>query len=380
MKVLHIIDSGGLYGAEVMLLNLVSEQIKLGLDPTICSIGEKNIPEKPLETEAIARGFKIRKIRMRAGPNIIGALKILKFAKDENFDLMHSHGYKANILFGFMPKKIRKIPMVTTLHGWTNTGQNSRMKLYEWLDAKSLKYIDAVILVSKAMLSNSKLRNLKIKNLTVINNGISISKNNKHNLISTNNLDADIINFCKGGIIIGSIGRLSAEKGFEYLIDAVPILLKQNVNIKLIIIGEGHEKIRLQKKIDTLNISNKVLLAGYKREAYRYLDCFDIFVIPSLTEGLPISILEAMQAKIPIVASRVGGIPEVLQNGKGGLLVEPKNPTSLAHAILQIIDNPDLSQKFTNFSYKEAVSKYTGEDMALKYINLYGKLIYGGRL
>ena len=97
MKILHIIDSGGLYGAEMVLLNLVAEQIKLGLEPTIASIGEKGIVEKPLETEVIKRGFKLKKFRMQPGPDYMGASKILRFAKQEYFDLMHSHGYEGNI-------------------------------------------------------------------------------------------------------------------------------------------------------------------------------------------------------------------------------------------------------------------------------------------
>jgi hypothetical protein len=116
MKILHIIDSGGLYGAEVMLLNLVAEQIKLGLDPTIASIGEKHIGEKPLETEALKRGFKLRKFSMYPGPNYPGALKILRFAHGAGIHILHSHGYKGNILFGLMPRKIRNLPLIATIH------------------------------------------------------------------------------------------------------------------------------------------------------------------------------------------------------------------------------------------------------------------------
>jgi len=377
MKILHIIDSGGLYGAEVMLLTLVEEQLKLGLHPTICSIGEHNVKEKPLETEARKKGIKVKKFRMRAGPNFLGAWKILKFAQEENFDILHSHGYKANVLFGFMPKKIRKIPMITTLHGWTNTGRNSRMKLYEWLDAKSLAFIDAVVLVNKAMLSNPKLKNSKVKDIKVINNGIAISSNDGQKSESNNNLDANIINFCNKGLIIGSIGRLSEEKGFDYLIDAFHVLLKQNIDVKLVIIGEGRERIKLQEKIDALNLSKKVLLAGYKEKANQYLRFFKIFVLPSLTEGLPITILEAMKAKIPIVATKVGGIPDVLHNGLGGMLIEPKNSESLAFAILHLLNNPDLAQHLTDYSYKEVTSKYTSEIMSAKYLNIYQSVING---
>ena len=106
MRVLHIIDSGGMYGAEVMLLNLVEEQIRQGLKPVIASIGDNQTGEKPLEIEAHKRGFPLKIFRMRPGPNFIGAWKILNYAKSIDCNLLHSHGYKGNILFGFLPKKI----------------------------------------------------------------------------------------------------------------------------------------------------------------------------------------------------------------------------------------------------------------------------------
>ena len=178
MKILHIIDSGGLYGAEVMLLHLVAEQIKQGLDPTRASIGEKHIQEKPIETEALKRGFKVKKFRMRPGPNYLGAMQILRFVHSEGFAILHSHGYKGNIFFGFMPKFIRKIPIVSTIHGWTSTNNSfTKMKIYEWFDSKSLKYIDAIVLVSKAMKSHPRLKNQNGINFHVIPNGIPVFKN-----------------------------------------------------------------------------------------------------------------------------------------------------------------------------------------------------------
>ncbi|OGP64238.1 MAG: hypothetical protein A3K22_04705 [Deltaproteobacteria bacterium RBG_16_42_7] len=377
MKVLHIIDSGGLYGAEVMLLNLIDEQIKLGLQPTICSIGKHNISEKPLESEALKRGFKLKKFRMHAGPNIFGAWKILQFAHHEHFDLIHTHGYKGRILFGLIPQKIRRLPLITTLHGWTNTRLFSLLRIYEWLEVKSLKYCDAVVIVSSAMRSNSRLKYYKKKNLTVINNGIPLLNlevpTNKYNdelYLNSYALDLDIKEFCESGFIVGTIGRLSPEKGFHYLIEAIS-LLNNTRDIKLLIIGEGPLRAELEILINSLSLSEKVFIAGYRVNANKYLSLFDAFVLPSLSEGLPLTILEAMSAKTPIVATTVGGIPEVLQNGQGGLMVEPKNPKSLADAILKIRNNRALTEQLVFFSHNEVLTKYSSKTMAIKYLEMY---------
>ena len=240
MKILHIIDSGGLYGAEIMLLNLVAEQIKMGLKPTIASIGEKGIAEKPIEAEALQRGFAVRKFRMMAGPNLRGAFEVLRFAKSGGYDLLHSHGYKGNIFFGLMPRSIRRLPLVSTLHGYTSTNGFSRMWIYEWLDALSLKFIDRVVLVSKGMLNHPRLRGLSGIEFQVVNNGILLSSDSldiqSANLINQpfNGLDKNIIEFCQQGFIIGTIGRLSAEKGYDYLIRALHLLVQQGVDARLV--------------------------------------------------------------------------------------------------------------------------------------------------
>jgi glycosyltransferase involved in cell wall biosynthesis len=373
MKILHIIDSGGLYGAEFMLLNLVAEQIDLGLKPTIASIGEKNNYEKPLEVEAMKRGFKVEKFRMRPGPNIAGALKLLRFAHAEGFDLMHSHGYKGNILIGLLPKFIRKLPLLTTLHGWTSVTGLSKLKAYELLDSLSLNFMDAVVLVNKGMLNNPKLKQRNQLYLHIINNGIPPGKNQKDS--AAENLDPAILDFCSKGFIVGSIGRLSSEKGYEYLINAIDLLVDSGIDVRLAIIGEGDKRDYLEKLISQKELTGKVLLPGYRDNAKNYLRFFNVFVISSLTEGLPISILEAMQAKVPIVASEVGGIPDTLDNGNAGLLVKPCKKSDLSEAIIKIYHDADLAERLINNAYQRVNTSYSSKAMALEYFNVYKKLI-----
>ena len=393
MKILHIIDSGGLYGAEVVLLNLVAEQIKLGLDTTIASIGEKNIDEKPLETEAIKRGFKITKFRMIPGPNVASALEVLRFAQKEGFDLLHSHGYKGNVQFGLMPKKLRKIPLVATLHGWTSTKGLTKNRVYEWLDSISHRFIDAVVLVNKAMMSNPGFKNRNGTNLHVVNNGIPISDNQFDNLTiqqldqsptqfidSTNQpFDKEIVDFCSQGFTIGSIGRLSPEKGYRYLIEGLGLLLDEGIDARLVIVGKGYDRNQLVRLIERLNLHNRVMLPGYRDNAKNYLPFFNVFAISSLTEGLPITLLEGMQAKTPIVATNVGGIPEVLERGRAGLLVQPCNPDALAEAISCIHRDGQFATELTNTAYQRVTTHYSSKAMALGYLDVYNGLIHNAQ-
>ena len=378
----------------MVLLNLVAEQIKLGLEPTIASIGEKHIGEKPLETEARKRRFSTVKFRILPGPNPYGMLKVLHYAQKNEFDILHSHGYKGNVAFGLMPKRLRKLPLISTLHGWTSVSGFSKNRVYEWLDLISLKYIDAVVLVSEAMKSHSKFKGRKGINFHVIHNGIPIpaaqfndSTNQPFNQSRTqttnssyltiqpfDSLDKTIVEFCHGGFTIGSIGRLSTEKGYRYLIEALHLLSKRGLDVRLVIIGDGYERNFLEGLVADFELKDRVMLPGYLADAKNYLPYFNLFVLSSLTEGLPITLLEAMQAKVPIVSTEVGGIPEVLQNGRAGLLIQPYKPEALAESIGRLYHDPKLAENFASVSYQKAVTKYTSKTMALRYLDIYQKV------
>lgn len=374
MKILHVIDSAGLYGAEIMLLNLAEQQKKMGIEPIIASIGEKKIGEKAIEVEAMNRNISVKKFRMASGLNFFGSLKIIKVAQNENINLFHSHGYKGNILLGFIPKSFRKIPIVSTIHGYTSTSFFTKMKVYEILDLLSHRVLDEVVLVNKGMLTNSNLKKYW-KTYHVVDNGIPLdpinfsSRDNK-------NIDArkKLISFCKGKFIIGSIGRLSDEKGFEYLIDALEILISKGVDAYLVIIGDGYNRNKLKQKIHDMKLEQRILLPGYLNDARIYMKYFNIYAIPSLTEGLPITLLEAMQAKVPIVASNVGGIPQVL-NKSCAILIPPRKPVLIAEAILKICRNPDLRFDFTVNANRILKQQFSSESMARNYRDIYESIL-----
>ncbi len=382
MKILHLIDSAGLYGAEVMLLHLIAEQIKQGLQPIIASIGEKGIDEKPLEKEAKKRGYRVEKFRMAPGPNYLGALNILRFAWHEGIDILHSHGYKGDILFGFIPGKIRRIPIITTVHGYTSTGNGfSRMRAYEWLDSKALRFMDTVVFVSNAMKSDPRFKHLNPSKVHVIHNGIPLTTSDSpshapsFSASDAADLDQHILHFCTNTFTLGSIGRLSPEKGYIYLIKALKIIRDKGHDVRLVIIGEGGERPKLETEISRLGLNDHVLLPGYRANASSYLPYFDVFVLPSLTEGLPMTILEAMRAGIPIIASGVGGIPEIMHFGKGGVLANPGEVEHLAEAAIFLWHQEESRRNFVEKSKRNFYEHYTSQAMAVGYRRLYRHLM-----
>jgi glycosyltransferase involved in cell wall biosynthesis len=367
MNILHLIDSGGLYGAENVVLNLMNRQKEIGFKSTLGSIGTKADSQKAIEEKATKVGLPVEIFRMRNGPNVSGAIKIYEYAHKINFDIIHCHGYKANILSGLLPFRYRKIPYIITLHGWTSTNIFSKMWFYEMFDAVMVKRANHVVAVSKAMGENLKLKYLNITP-TVIHNGISeiykyYIENKDYNL---NNV------FDKKDLKIISIGRLSKEKGFCTLLKSLQyIKTKLNDHVRLFIVGEGPEKFNLIKLSQEYGIRDNVFFPGYIDNACKMLKYFDIFVMSSITEGMPITLLEAMRDGMPIVATSVGGIPEALEGGKCGILVPPGNELELAKSIVQLYENNLLREDLSKNAKIRFQKEFTVEIMEEKYRAVY---------
>ena len=371
IKVLHLIDSGGLYGAEMMLLSLVEEQIKSGIKPLILSVGLPGALEKPLETEAIRRGLPVKALRMKAGINPLKAFQIIKLANRESFNLMHSHGYKFNILLGAIPGFIRKVPLLTTLHGYTSASGFSKMKVYQLLERFFLKRLDGVVYVSSAIKNNPILKGFCSEKEAVIPNGIDaariINAASDDCAASIQDFFPDENDKCK---YIGAIGRLSQEKGFDLLIDAFSELVIDEPNLRLIIIGEGPLRSQLEQKITDKNLQNKIKLPGFVSPVYRLMNELDGLVMPSHTEGLPITLLEGCILNLPIVASRVGSIEEVLSSYDSSVVVTPGDVNEIRDAIKKlIIDGKAISVESWN---SEA---YDSKSMSIRYVKFYGRLL-----
>ncbi len=369
IKVLHLIDSGGLYGAEMMLLNLVEEQVKSGLKPLILSIGTYEDEKKPLEQAAEKKLLPIKTYRMKAGFNIISGFGILKFAQNQKFQILHSHGYKFNILLGLIPRHMRKIPTITTVHGYVHAAYFSKMRLYQYLDRLSLKWLDFVVFVS--VITEQKV-NVELQYTTVINNGINM-KERAENL----EVDNKIINeaLLNSSFTIGAFGRLTSEKGFDVLICAFKKVIHVVPDSKLIIWGDGYLRKALEELIRKENLSDSVILPGYTEYVAYYLKQINMMVMSSHTEGFPIILLEAMKYKVPVLATEVGSISEILGCGDCGFLVRQNDVKSLADKAIYFHRHRAESENMVDRAYKRVNKIYSSHLMAKKYFNLYSSIV-----
>ncbi len=289
--------------------------------------------------------------------------QIVKLIKQEKPDIIHLNSTKISILGSLAGQWCKAPKIIFTAHGWVFSEELSWFKktLYTILEKWTAKFKHQIICLSEFEKNNTiKNKIAKSEKISVIYNGIKpidfLSREQAREKLNLN----------KDELMIGIIANLYKTKGLEYLIESI-----KDLNLKLIIIGGGPEKENLKSKILNLGLENKIKLIGnIKNNASSYLKAFDIYVCSSIKEGMPYTILEAMQTGLPVVSTNVGAIPEVIENNRTGFLVEPKNSEQLVVKIKYLIDNPNVAKKLGK-NAKEKVKKFSLEKMIKKTEELY---------
>jgi glycosyltransferase involved in cell wall biosynthesis len=216
------------------------------------------------------------------------------------------------------------------------------------------------------------LRGRKLPGIEVVENGIPFAEASRPAARRQ-----DVLEFCRQRVTIGAVGRLSREKGFDVLLDACAGLVAEGRDIRLAILGEGGRRAELEARAMALGMTDRFLLPGYVDGAGSYLQHFNLFALPSLTEGLPMVLLEAMRAGVPVVATRVGGIPDAFDLGKAGLLVTPGEVPSLKAGIAEILDLPAAARRRADEAAHRVRTIYSSEAMAARYLKIYQEVLQG---
>jgi glycosyltransferase involved in cell wall biosynthesis len=374
MRILHLIHSEGIYGAELILLYLAREQQQRGHEPFVGSIRDPGIDQTSFEALARSWGLPVVPIRIAPRPTPGVVCSLLRMVRDVAPDVLHSHGYKANVLLGPLPRRLRG-PMLATLHGWTGARRFSALWLYERLDRLSLRRIDSVVVVAHHMLELRALQSVPATRRHVIENGIPPREVRLADLAARGAaaLPGELVEFTARQPTLIAIGRLSPEKGFMLLLEAFARARRQTgAAYQLLIVGEGPQRELLANRIAVLGLSGAARLGGYVEGADRLLEHAAGFVMSSLTEGMPLVLLEAMQWRVPILATSVGAIPELLDEGRRGRLAAPNDLVALAQGLHIMMSAGDGAEEQEVAAARAAVSQhYTSMRMADEYFGAY---------
>ncbi len=362
LKVLQLISSGGYYGAENMLLNLCASQETAGCRNSLLLFYNVHAPNVELYERARRRGISVRMVHCKGRADWRTVREIKEYIVQDQIDLVHTHGYKAD-LYGYLAARGMEKPIVATCHNWV--GGTAVLGIYNRLDRMMLKRFNAIATVSDVVKDRLIECGIPANKIKTISNGIDVEAF----------AHAEPESRSSGTKIIGMVARLDLQKGFESLLLAVHKLLKTFQNFEVIITGEGPDRAAIEQMIDRYGLSSCVNLEGQRSDMPNVYAAMDIFVLPSLNEGLPMTVLEAMAASRAVIATRVGAVPDVVQHGETGLLVAPGDLSGLRDALAQLLSAPDLSRRMGAQAHDWVSRNFTAEAMARKYRLLYDEVL-----
>jgi glycosyltransferase involved in cell wall biosynthesis len=286
--------------------------------------------EKPgLHTRLETGGVEIEPIELPARSYARERGEYRRLFRAIHPDIVHTHGYRPDVLAGGIAGSLG-IARVTTVHGFT--GGDWKNRLYEFLQLRAFQRFESVVAVSRPLAGKLQRRGVSPQSLQVIPNGFDASSAPLARPEARAMLGLPSV-----GTVLGWVGRLSREKGLDVMLEALARL--ENQSLILSVLGTGAEREHLEEQAKNLGLSGRVQWHNLVPEAGRLYRAFDTFVMSSRTEGTPISLFEAMAADVPVVATAVGGVPDVLRDSEGWL-VSPEDPTALAAAIDRVLSDP----------------------------------------
>jgi len=355
-SVLHVVNNLNVSGATTLLLDIAAN-VTGDADLAICTLE----PENPMTGRLLEAGARVispnRKLGLASGTRWV-----CRVIRQTRPDIIHTHLLPATQV-GLAAARLTGKPVVTTVH--FTFERLGRSKLLRRMNQVSFTFYKRIFAISDAV-KQSILDHCSVpeESVVVLRSGVDFTR--------IRPADPDLrararqqLGIAEDELVIGSVGRLKKIKGYDLLIDAVAQLRADFPSTRLVLVGDGPEMARLQQQAAERRIDNAVIFAGTQKEPGAFLASFDIFVLPSLFEGLGLSIVEAMMAGLPVVGSTAGGIPEVVSHGSSGLLFEAGNSSDLASCLHELIRSPELRRRLAvagkaKVEKEFAIERYVG--------------------
>jgi glycosyltransferase involved in cell wall biosynthesis len=289
----------------------------------------------------------------------------------KEISILCTHGYKANLV-GRAATRLTHCKQIAFVRGWT--AETCRVKVYERFDRLILRRTDWVVCVSRPLAEQLNNERNGLPAPIIIPNAVHCLTDDVV-LPPDRTLIRRRLGLGEDAFLVCAAGRLSVEKGQRYLIDAAPTLVLQNPKLQILVLGEGRERKRLEDQVVRLKMRNHVIFAGFKDDVRPWIQACDVMANPSLTEGVPNVLLEAMAFGTPVVATRVGGVPDLVQHGESGLLVPPADPSALASAIHDLYANSREALRLARNAQIRVFQEYSSGRQAQRLFDLYAAVL-----
>ncbi|MEJ2247473.1 MAG: glycosyltransferase family 4 protein [Acidobacteriota bacterium] len=302
-------------------------------------------PRTSLEAKAQNLGISVYPIAIRSEAGLVSLLRLISVLRSVKPDILAFNTPKP-IFIGNLASRFARVGARIIFRRVSFPLHNrhiSRIK-YTW-------NIDSVIAISGSIRSQLIKCGIPASLIRTIYEGIDLSLYPKQTELDRPPPTEPFT--------VGTVSSLSHEKGLNYLIEAVSLIPHMKGRVRFVIVGEGNCRMELEELVRKKELEDSIQLLGFRADIQTLMKDFDLFVLPSLSEGLSSAIMEAMASSLPVIASKVGGIPELVQNGDNGLLVHPADPESLAQAIVQLVENPETLRQMGIRGRERMEEKFT---------------------
>jgi glycosyltransferase involved in cell wall biosynthesis len=361
INVLHLRDTDRICGPGKTIIETACATDRTAFSQKIGLFEVAGEPPSIYRQAAVARGVEVIPVRSAHpyDPRLVTTL--LDIVKRHDIHIVHSHEYKSDLLTWAL-RRIHRVPIMTTIHGWITNSRKARLMV--GLSQKVLGGFDRVVAVSEGTRRRVLACGVPADKLVVI-----------HNAIVTGNYrpEAQAPGFLRqrfglpeDAFIVGSIGRLSPEKGQYDMLEAIRRIAPVRPNVYVVLVGDGPDRAGLEQRVQAEGLAGRVLFTGHLHDVRPVYRDLDLLALTSHTEGFPNVVLEALCMETPVLATDVGGTAEIVEDEKTGVLIPAKSPDRIEHGLLRLIDDPPGAERlmragreavFARFDFQTRVAR-----------------------
>lgn len=367
LKVLHIFSTLPVGGAEMLMLNIVKNIDRERFDIVVCCLGQEGATGRQIKDYGVeVISFNSRRL---GGLNIPLLLRLKDFIRERRFDAVHTHMYHAN-LYGRVAAWMAGVPTIfSSVHNIYQRRKRHRMLINRLLAKITKKIIVGTTAVKEDV---KRYDHVPEKKIEIIPYGIDtelFTEEHERSKIREN-IGLNPVDF-----VVGNVARLEKAKGQEFLIKAIRLLKDKGLSVKCLIVGSGTLEGELKDMVGRLGIESDVIFLGTRQDLPQLFSAMDVFVFPSLWEGLPLSLLSAMAAGLPVITTYVGGIKDIIVDGRNGIVIPISDPLAIADAIEKTFKETELRRRLSEYGRREVIQHHSAKAMTKRLEDKYELLI-----
>lgn len=370
-RVLHLRSSGGMLGAEQVILSLCANAQAFGYEPSLAVVRDIADAEPQLIAAASERDIPVFPIECRSRFDFKAIAQLRDLIQSLGVDVLHCHGYREDLYAVLCRSGVK---LVTTNHLWKRT--TTALRIYAKVDGYLMRRFDAIIAVSREIFEELHRLGISESKLTYVPNGIDIERFDSSDIGDAVKSERRAgLGLDAADLVLTTTGSLTDEKGHRFMLDALAQLVTLDASVVWLVVGDGENAEILERRAAELELGDRVRFLGRREDVAEILAVTDIFVLPSLIEGLPIALLEAMAAGKACVATRVGDVTAVIEAGVTGLTVDRASSLELAESLETLARDAVLRERLGSEAQRTIREQFSSQRMTKAYCDLYDRLL-----